>query len=309
MSRVAFIVGPTGSGKSALALELAARLGMEIVNADSRQVYRAMNIGTAKPTAAERVRVPHHLIDIRDPDQPLNVAEFASLARAAISEIQSRGRHALVVGGSGLYLRALQGGVFASPPASREFRDRLATIAAEHGIEHLHQRLAEVDPAAAARIGHNDLYRIVRALEIYELTGEPISAHQARHRFASAKFDSLTVGLDLERAQLYQAIERRFDQMMDAGLLDEVRELRARGYGESAPLRTIGYKHLAAYLNCELSLEEAVSLAKRDSRRFAKRQLTWFRHEPAVVWLKPAFALEHATGLVEKFLAEIGCAA
>ncbi|HXW83924.1 MAG TPA: tRNA (adenosine(37)-N6)-dimethylallyltransferase MiaA [Candidatus Binataceae bacterium] len=310
MSRVAFIVGPTGSGKSALALALAARRGLEIVNADSRQVYRGMDLGTAKPSAADRARVPHHLVDIREPDQPLDVAEFAALAREAIARIEARGRRALVVGGSGLYLRALRGGVFASPPASRELREALVRTAAERGVEHLHERLRTVDPDAAARIGHHDLLRIVRALEVYQLTGEPISVHQRRHGFGARTFESLVLGLNPERKRLYQDIDRRFDQMMEAGLLDEVRGLLARGSAPAAaPLNTIGYKHLAAHVRGELSLDAAVALARRDSRRLAKRQLTWFRHEPGIIWLDAARALEHASELLERFFAEIGCAA
>ena len=184
-ARVGFVVGPTGAGKSALAMEIAERLGAEIVNADARQIYRGMDIGTAKPSPEERARIPHHLIDVRSPAEPLDVAGFVTLARAAIGQIAARGHAALVVGGSGLYLRALRGGIFTGPPASPEIRERLARIAADRGIERLHERLRETDPEAASRIGHRDLYRIVRALEVFEITGEPISAHQRRHGFSA----------------------------------------------------------------------------------------------------------------------------
>src|ERR1700685_4837001 len=181
---VGFIVGPTGAGKSALAMEVTERTNCEIINADSRQFYRGMDPGTANPSADDRARVPHHLIDVRFPDNSLDVAEFAQLARDAIADIAARGRNPLVVGGSGLYLRVIRGGIFLGPAASPEIRDRFAKIAAETGVAQLHQTLREIDPEAANRIGVNDLYRIVRALEVFELTGETISAHPLRHRFA-----------------------------------------------------------------------------------------------------------------------------
>jgi tRNA dimethylallyltransferase len=304
--RVGFIVGPTGAGKTALALAVAERLGAEIVNADSRQFYRAMDLGTAKPTPAERARVAHHLIDVRAPDAPLDVAGFIALARAASAEIAARKRRVLVVGGSGLYVRALRGGIFDGPAASPEIRARIAGEAAEHGLEYLHARLGQIDPEAAARIGHNDLYRIVRALEVFELTGEPISAHQARHGFSAREYDCLTVGMTLPRAHLYEAIDRRFEAMIAAGLIAEVRELLAAGYAPGrAPLAAIGYRQIARHLAGEISLEEAVALAKRDSRRLAKRQLTWFRADPELVWLDPARPTEHALGLFGGFFAEL----
>ena len=197
--RVGFIVGPTGAGKTAVALEVAAALDAEIVNCDSRQVYRGMDIGTAKPSLDERRRIPHHLIDVRAPDAPLDVAEFAHLARAAIAEVAARGRRVLIVGGSGLYLRVLRGGIFPGPPASWEIRAELVASAECHGIAHLHECLREIDPFAAARINPNDLRRIVRAIEVFRLTGTPISEHQRRHRFAAHEYESLTVGLTLSR--------------------------------------------------------------------------------------------------------------
>ncbi len=307
LPRVGFIVGPTGSGKTALALDLAERLGAEIVNADSRLVYRGLDIGTAKPTADERRRVAHHLIDIRPPDDRLDVAEFAALARATIGEITSRGRRVLIVGGSGLYLRVLRGGIFEGPPASRELRDELAAKARELGVEGLHRELAAVDPESARRIGVHDLYRIIRALEVFELTGEPISAHQRRHAFARAEFESLTLAIDVERQQLYQNIDRRFDEMMSAGFVDEVRGLLATGCSPARPpLKTIGYEQIAAYLEGEVDLETAVARAKQESRRLAKRQLTWFRHEADVHWLDPMRASVQAFDLLEAFYSARG---
>lgn len=299
---VGFIVGPTGSGKSALAMAVAERAGCEIVNADSRQFYRGMDLGTAKPSAEDRARVPHHLIDVRDPDESLDVAEFAQLARASIDDIAARGRNPLVVGGSGLYLRVIRGGIFSGPAASAEIRDRLAKVAADQGVAHLHQKLREIDPEAANRIGVNDLYRIVRALEVFELTGETISEHQRRHRFADIGYDTLTVGVEVERKKLYEVIDTRFDAMVAAGLVDEVRALAEAGYSpEKPPLSTIGYKQIAAYLRGELTLADAIALAKQESRRLAKRQLTWFRREPQIVWLDPERGAQDALALCEKF--------
>ncbi len=302
--RVGFIVGPTGAGKTALAIELAERLDAEIVNADSRQVYRDMDIGTAKPSAEDRRRVPHHLIDIRTPAEPLDVAEFTKLARTAISEIAARGKHALVVGGSGLYLRALRGGIFRGPAASREIRARIEKTAKERGVPFLHDRLREIDPAAANRVGVNDLYRITRALEVFELTGEPISAHQERHAFSNRDYETLTVGVNLDRAELYDNINRRFDEMIANGLVDEVRALLAAGYrADRPPLASIGYKEIAAYLRNEMTLPDAISAAKQESRRFAKRQMTWFRAEREIVWLDRDRFAEQAWKLFRDFFA------
>src|SRR5271170_5209386 len=299
---VGFIVGPTGAGKSALAMEVAERAHCEIVNADSRQFYRGMDLGTAKPSLEDRRRVPHHLIDVRNPDESLDVAEFAQLARAAIEEIAGRGRNPLVVGGSGLYLRVIRGGIFRGPPASPEIRDRMAKIAEEQGVAHLHQRLREIDREAADRIGVNDLYRIVRALEVFELTGETISAHQRRHRFADIGYESLTVGVEVERKKLYEAIDWRFDAMIAAGLVDEVSALIDSGYSpEKPPLSTIGYKQIAAHLRGEIALADAVAAAKQESRRLAKRQLTWFRREAQIVWLDPDSGAQDAVALFGKF--------
>ncbi len=281
--RAGFIVGPTAAGKSSIALEIAEKLGAEIVSADSRQIYRGMDVGTAKPRPDELRRVPHHLVDIRDPGEPLDVAEFAALARAAIAEIARRGRPVLVVGGSGLYLRAIRSGIFAAPPASPEIRSRLIASARQDGVGKLFERLSDIDPDAAARISPNDLKRIVRALEVYEQTGIPISQHQRRHFFGERPFDTLTVGLTMDRHHLYKTIERRFDAMMEDGFVDEVRTLLDRRY--ELPLSTIGYREIAGFLRGEVRLAEAIARAKRASRQLAKRQLTWFRADPEIVWL------------------------
>jgi len=302
--RVAFIVGPTGVGKSAAAMALAGRLDAEIVNADSRQVYRGMNIGTAKPGPEDRRRVPHHLLDIRAIGEPLDVAEFLKLARAAIAEVASRGRNVIVVGGSGFYLRVLRGGIFAGPAAAPEVRRELEALAAQHGVEYLHARLAEVDAPAAERIGHRDLYRIVRALEVFRLTGQPISVHQQSHRFAAREYETLTVGLAMERQRLYESINRRFDAMVERGLLDEVRALLEAGCDPGEPpLRTVGYRQMAAAVRGKTTLGEAIEFAKRDTRRLAKRQLTWFRADSEIVWVDAERGLQEALSLLGAFFA------
>src|SRR5260370_5821225 len=215
----------------------------------------------------------------------------------------ARGRIPMLAGGSGLYLLVRRGGIFEGPRASSEIRTRLATIADERGVAYLHQQLSAVDPAGANRIGVNDRYRIIRALEVFELTGEPISAHQERHRFADlGGYDALTVGLELDRKKLYETIDDRFDAMLAAGFVEEVRALMNAGYSpEKPPLSTIGYKQIAAHLRGEMTLADAVSLAKRDSRRLAKRQLTWFRREQDILWLDPEHGAQDALPLFEKF--------
>lgn len=298
-----FIVGPTGAGKTGFAIALAERLGAEIVNADSRQLYRGMDVGTAKPSAAERARAPHHLFDVRAPDDPINAAQFAEMARAAIAEIAARGRPALIVGGSGLYLRALRGGLFAGPPAAPQVRARILAAAGAAGAPGLHRRLAAIDPESAARLAPNDAARIVRALEVHELTGRPLSALQREHRFAGyAATGGPCVGLTIERARLYERIDRRFDAMIAAGLIEEVRGLMAAGMDRrGAFAATIGYRELAAWIRGERGREDAIARAKRESRRLAKRQMTWFRREPGVVWLDPADGIEQALELFRNY--------
>ena len=303
--KVGFIVGPTGSGKSAIAMMVAERVGAEIVNADSRQLYAGMDIGTAKPSREERRRVPHHLIDVRTPDQPLDVADFVAMARVAILDIARRGLRAIVVGGSGFYLRALRGGIFHGPSASPEIRSELEQVAAERGIPFLHDELMKIDPPSASRIQRNDLYRIVRAFEVYRITGITITEHQERHRFAEREFDTLTIALEVPRKQLYEAIDARFDAMIAAGLVEEVRGLMGRDFGpEQSPLNSIGYREVAAFVRGEMTLAEAVDLAKRKTRQFAKRQLTWFRNEDEVTWVDVDRGAEQALMLFEKFFSQ-----
>jgi tRNA dimethylallyltransferase len=274
------LTGPTGSGKSRLALELAPLLGAEIVGMDSMTLYRGMDVGTAKPTPEERRLVPHHLIDVLEPWQPASVAWWLGRAAECCRDIEARGRRALFVGGAPLYLKALLHGLFDGPPADEGLRARLAEEAARDGRPALHARLAGVDPAAAARLHPNDVRRVVRALEVWELTGRPLSAWQTQWQGPPAAAPRC-VWVDRPRAELYRRIDARAREMVAAGLVEEVRALRSSPRPISREARqALGYKELFAYLDGEGTLEEAVGRIQARTRQFAKRQLTWFRHLP-----------------------------
>jgi tRNA dimethylallyltransferase len=298
------LVGPTAAGKTVLALRWAEALGAEVVSADSVQVYRHMDIGTAKPTREILERVPHHLIDVVDPDEPFSAARFVREADRAIAEIHSRGRQALVVAGTGLYVRALTRGLFPGRESDLELRERLRGRAATQGPQKLHETLRRVDPISAVRIHPNDSFRIVRALEVFYTTGEPISLHQSRHGFTQERYPSCVLGLSVEREELNQRIDLRVDDMMARGLVAEVEGLAARGYGWTIPaMRALGYRHVGMAIRGEMSMEDAVRLMKRDTRRYAKRQLTWFNAMGEVRWFRPeekGKALEEA----KRFLRE-----
>jgi len=287
ISRILVIVGPTASGKSDLALRLARELDAEIVNADSMQVYRGMNIGTAKPTPEQRAHVPHHLIDVAEPDRLFSAADFAEAADEAIRAITGRGKRVIVVGGTGLYIRALLKGLVDSPSGAGAVRSALQEEAAQMGNEAMLERLRQVDPELAARMHPNNLVRIIRALEVHRLTGVPLSRHQQEHSFSARRYDALQIGISVDRKELYGRIEARVDRMLAEGLPAEVRGLLAQGFGRSLKaMRSIGYKEVAAYLSGELSLEEAAQLMKRDTRRYAKRQLTWFNADRDILWFE-----------------------
>jgi len=279
------LIGPTASGKTAVALELARRHSLEVVSVDSMQVYRGMDIGTAKPTPDERARVPHHLIDVLDPSQRCNVGVFCRMAHEAMDEIRARGRRPLIVGGTPLYLKGLIWGLTDGPAAAPDVRARLEAEGRDHGSAVLHERLRALDPEAAARIHPNDVHRLVRALEVLEVTGQPISRTQC-HFDGPPRLPQVMVGLRWPRAQLYARIEERVDTMMERGLLDEVKSLQGRMGGQAR--QALGYKELTSYLAGQCSLEEAVRRIKRDTRRFAKHQLTWFRRFAQVHWIDAA---------------------
>lgn len=281
------ICGPTASGKSGLAIRLARELDAEIVNADSMQVYRGMDIGTAKPTPEQRSGIPHHLIDVADPDHPFSAAEFAEAADTAIGDIAARGKRVIVAGGTGLYIRALLKGLVDSPSGAGDIRRELQAEAHELGNQAMLERLALVDPELAARIHPNNRVRIIRALEVYRLTGIPLSRHQQAHGFGIRRYESLQIGIRVERGELYRRIDERVEQMVHEGLLEEVRGLVAAGYGRDLKaMRAIGYKEAAACLAGEYGLDEAIRLIQRDTRRYAKRQLTWFNADPDILWLE-----------------------
>jgi len=289
--RIIALVGPTGSGKTALGLVLARALNTEIISVDAMAVYRHMDIGTAKPTRAEQQAARHHLIDVVEPDQPFTAADFATRAHTVIERLHREGRPALLVGGTGLYLRALIHGLFQGPPTNPDYRATLMRSVApelEAGDEcALHRRLAAVDPTAAARLHPRDHVRIVRALEVYHLTGRPLSAWQAEHRFAEERYRWIKLALAVDRPTLYRRIDQRVLHMVEAGFVAEVRWLLDRFGPAIKPMKGLGYAQFSKYLLGEYDLAEAIRLTQRDTRRFARRQHTWFRKETGVRWIHP----------------------
>jgi len=280
------VLGPTGSGKTALSLELASRFHGEIVNCDSVALYREFRIGTAKPTPEEQVRVPHHLLDVIDPIGYTTAGEYARMAREVIQEINGRGALPIVVGGTGLYLRALLQGLFAGPERSEELRERLRVRTKEKGHEHLHRILRRLDRNAAGKIHANDVPKLIRAIEVCITARRPISEQWKGSNDPLRGFRILRIGLDPERSQLYERINERVQKMFAAGLVEETSELREK-YGEAArPLASIGYKQVVHLLNGELDRAAAIAAVQQAHRNYAKRQMTWFRREPEVIWLR-----------------------
>jgi tRNA dimethylallyltransferase len=301
--KLVIVLGPTGVGKSDVALELAEQVGAEIVNADSQQVYRYMDIGTAKASDAERARVRHHVIDVVDPDEDFNAALFRRLATEAIERIRGRGKNVIVCGGTGLYLKVLTRGLFSGPAQDPEIRRSLEQEIKERGQGALYRRLAAIDPAVTSTIHPHDRQRIIRALEVFALTGRPLGAWQKAHRFEEEPFDLVKIGLVRERAELYDRINRRSDRMIDQGLLEEVRELVSRGFGLGLKsLRSVGYRQIGAVISGQLALPQAVEAMKQETRRLAKRQLTWFRHERDIRWHHPERERREILETVAEFL-------
>ncbi|BCW95441.1 MAG: tRNA (adenosine(37)-N6)-dimethylallyltransferase MiaA [Fimbriimonadales bacterium] len=305
MARAWVILGPTAVGKTDVGIWLAERWNGEIISADSSAVYRGLDIGSAKPTPEEQQRVRFHLIDVADPDEVFTAARFREQALQAMDAIRARGKRVLIVGGTGLYLRVLLHGFsLAPPPADPEVRARWKAEVERVGAPALHARLQQIDPVAAARIHPNDAVRITRAFEVYEMTGVPMSQWQQR---AATELPALKIGLTMPRAQLYARIDQRVEKMIAQGMLHEVQTLLQKGYNPEQPaLKGLGYRHLIGYLHGRVSWDEAVRLWKRDTRRFAKRQMTWFRKEPGVHWVDASPGIEPTARLVEKLLMEQG---
>lgn len=285
--KIVVIAGPTAGGKSTAALELARLFKAEIINADSMQVYRYLDIGTAKPTHAERNAVPHHLIDILYPDEEFSAALYREEAQRAIADVQGRGKRAVVVGGTGLYIKALTSGLIKGGEVDPAIRKRLQAEDQAGGRERLYGRLKETDPATAARLHPHDTYRVIRALEVYERTGQPISTLRKRHLFKEGPYQTLKIGLQREREELYGRIDLRVDAMITQGLKEEVEQILKMGYAPSIKaLQSLGYKQIIHHLQGEYDLAEAVRLIKRDTRRYARRQMTWFKGDPEIRWIE-----------------------
>ena len=300
-TRLLCLLGPTAVGKTEIAIQLAQRLDAEIVSVDSRQIYRQMDIGTAKPTFEEQEAARHHLINCVDISEPFSVADYQSLADEVICDIQNRGKQVLLVGGAGLYFRAIVDGLFEGPGADPSLRNRLEQEAAQHGVDVLHERLRACDPESAERIHPNNVIRVIRALEVYELAGTPMSELQQQWHPEKQRYPFIAFCLTMPRALLYQRIEQRVDVMLANGLIAEVESLLAAGYArDTLALQSFGYRELIAYLDGECTYLEAVQQLKQNTRRFAKRQLTWFRKDTRVEWIDRESTLDVVTYLLEK---------
>jgi tRNA dimethylallyltransferase len=306
---VVVIMGPTAVGKSRVAVEVAKVFDTEVLTADSRQVYRGMDVGTDKPSREERQMVPHRLIDLVNPDESFNAGLYR---RQAIDEIDRLYRDSclpLVVGGTGFYVRTLLNGLCAAPQADPDVREALWREAKDQGYDRLYSRLVEVDPAAAARLHPRDESKVIRALEVFQLSGRRMSEFQQEHGFAEQSFSALIIGLNRDRAALYRRIEERIDWQLAHGLIEETRQLLAQGYQRtSAAMKGLGYRQVAEHLAGEYDGAEMVRRFKRDTRHFSKRQMTWFRKEPGIQWLmiEESETVQHTAarvvGLVDRFL-------
>ena len=298
---VVVLLGPTAIGKSQVAIEVAKWMNTEVLTADSRQVYRGMDIGTDKPTIAERKGIPHRLIDVVDPDQPFNVGDYRRQAFQDINRLHQEGKIPLVAGGTGLYIRALLRGLWPGPSADWTFRNWLNQEAKEKGETYLYQELMKVDPVLAQQLHPRDHVKIQRGLEVFHLLGSPLSQAHHRHRFQEAPYRSVVIGLTMERESLYKRIEARVELEIAKGLIPETQQLIDRGFDRNlGSMKSLGYRQMAAFLAGEYTYEEAVRLLKRDTRHFAKRQMTWFRKESSVHWIHrdETDSLQHVTDQV-----------
>ncbi len=286
--KIIVICGPTASGKSSIAMEQAEIFNAEILCADSMQIYKYMDIGTAKPTKGDRAKIAHHMIDVVTPDVPYSAAKYKDDASRAIDEIIGRGKRVIVCGGTGLYIRVLTKGIFRGPERDLAYREALEIEAKEKGLSELHKRLNEVDPVSAKNIHPNNLVRIIRALEVFHASGRPFSEFHAEHAFSESPYDALMLYIDRPRTELYARIDARAEQMIEDGLVEETEALIARGYKEDLkPMRALGYKEMVGYIGGRLSLDEATELLKKNTRNYAKRQITWFRNEQEITRVSP----------------------
>jgi len=300
--KIIIICGPTALGKTSMAINLAGTFNGEIIGADSMQIYRYMDIGTAKPTTDEQSCVAHHMIDLVDPDEHFDARQFAEMGHENIMKLYARGVTPFIVGGTGLYIKVLVNGLFKAGQSDTHMRNRLKEQARIYGADFLHKRLSLHDPDTAERIHPNDTYRIIRALEVYELTGKTITAFQREHGFKDNRFRMLKIGLHINREVLYDRINHRADAMIDSGFLDEVQGLLDMGYRDDLKsMRSIGYRHLVDFIKGRCSWDETMRTLKRDTRRYAKRQLTWFKADPTIVWREPG-QLKEIRRLIKKFL-------
>jgi tRNA dimethylallyltransferase len=300
--RVVVICGPTALGKTSVAIRMAHIFDGEIVGADSMQIYKSMDIGTAKPTAEEQAGVKHHLIDIINPDEGFDARQYAAMAREKVEELYHRNKIPFAVGGTGFYIKALLHGLFEIEATGENCRDGLNKEAQIHGAAFLYERLCRQDPEAAKKIHPNDTYRIIRALEVHAVTGKTLSGFHQTHGFKDRPFAVLKIGLHIHREMLYDRINQRADVMINNGLLDEVKRLLSMGYSpELKSMQSIGYRHMVDFIEGDCSWEETVRTIKRDTRRYAKRQLTWFRADPEVIWKSPD-ALQEIKALIKQFL-------
>jgi tRNA dimethylallyltransferase len=297
---IAVLTGPTGVGKTALAIRLAQEVGAHIVNADSLQVYRELDIGTAKPSWEERALVPHHLVDEVFPDEDFDAAIFHRLGRQILSELQARHIPPLLVGGTGLYIRALLYGIFEDGVQDETCRQQLQEELATQGLPKLYERLQELDPETAARLHPNDAFRVIRALEVITATGRRMSDQQHQHDFADCPYRILKICLERPREELYGRIDARVEFMLARGLVQEVQDLRRRYPANLKPLQSLGYRHVSAYLDGKMAWDDMVEHLQRDTRRYAKRQLTWLRAEAECHWLQPS-QISMALELLSRF--------
>lgn len=284
---IVVIVGPTAIGKTDVAIDLAKILDGEIISADSMQIYKYMDIGTAKPTIEERQGIPHHMIDVVAPDEEFSVAQFQQQAKKLIQDIRQRGKLPIVAGGTGLYINSLIYPMdFTDAAEDHDFRERMRALASEKGNEYVYKKLYDIDPDTAQRIHYNDIRRIIRALEVYHLTGKPMSHYNQNFKTADKPYNSIIIGLTMDRSKLYDRINRRVDIMLEKGLIEEVKGLLKMDYNKNlTSMQGLGYKEIVTYLEGKRTLTESAEILKRDTRRFAKRQFTWFKRIKDIQWI------------------------